>query len=230
MDRNTHRSAMITAFASAKLWKSAFFLAAISNILIAFAILTINKKEKTIIVPPGIAKSTCSEDQQIWVDGEEFSPGYVERIGISYIQFLLTYHKTNARFNFDKVLNDMDPTLYSEMKPVFDADADRIESNAISSVFYPSSRMLDEKSLTITGLQIVSVGSVPVDSRSRTYRLRFKYVAGKPAIVGYTELIQESRGKFVEIKPEPLNVNSESSPVQIDADSTSHDGVGGVIQ
>lgn len=205
MDKQTYTSSLHNASNSAKSWQKISYGLLASNALLVLCVLTLDKKEKTIIVPPGIALS-AEENGGLWVNGEELSPAYLERLALNYLSLLLTYHRENVDYQYSKVATDMDPELLNEMRPILDTDIARVKDHAIASTFYPSRvSQLDKNSVIVSGLLRVMVGRELAPDSNRSYKVSIEYVAGRPMLTGYTEVKLGKDKSVTEIKPEPLN-------------------------
>ena len=193
MDKRKYTSTVINANYKASLWMSLSALLLVSNVMLSGFVLTADTAEKTIVVPPRL-------DKPFSVQGNDISPDYIEQMARYFSQLLLTYHKHNAKAQFDTVLHYTDPSVYSEMKTRFALDHDRISRNDISSVFYLMGLHIKKNVAIISGELNGFVGSHLVSTKQKTYALHFHY-DNQLRLTGFNALQQDSSGAYEVVKP-----------------------------
>lgn len=188
MDKKKYGSAIINANYKSSLWMGVAAVLLLSNLMLAYFVMTADTTEKTIVTPPMM-------DTPFSVTGNEVSPEYIEQMARYFSQLLLTYHKANAQAQFNTVLHYTDPTVYSEMKSQFAVDYDRISRNDISSVFYMMGIHVKKNVAIITGELNGYIGSHLVSKQQKTYELSFRY-NGALTITGFNEIQRDSTGGY----------------------------------
>lgn len=188
MDKQKYASAYINANYKSSLWMGVAGILLASNVMLASFVMTANTSEKTILMPPELEKP-------FFIHGNEVSPAYIEQMAKFFSQQLLTYHKKNAKYQFDSVLRHTDPSVYSEMKTRFMVDIDRISRNDISSVFYLMGIHIKKNVAILTGEQNGFIGSHLVSKKQKVYELRFNY-NGKLSITGFNEVEKNALGGY----------------------------------
>lgn len=166
----------------------------ISNMVLAYAIVSADISEKTIVVPPGF-------DTPFAVKGNDVSPEYIQQMGRYLSQLLLTYQKKNARAQFDTVLRYAHPAVYGDLRTRFRMEVDRIGRNDISSVFHILSIHSRKDKAIIYGELTGFIGGHQVSKREKTYELNFQY-GGTLQITGFNELQKDSVGGYVRTEQE----------------------------
>lgn len=192
MDKKKYASSIINANYKSNVWMIFSFILLLGDLLLAGYIFKTDTSEKTIVTPPRTTKPFT-------IKGNKVSPQYIEEMGRYFSQLLLTYHKKNAKSQFNDVLYYVDPSIYSEMETKFSLDVDRISRNDISSVFYLMKIHIKENVAIIEGQLKGFIGSQMINDNLKTYEMKFQY-NGKLMITGWNELKKDSTGKYEKVK------------------------------
>ena len=82
-----------------------------------------------------------------------------------------------------------DSGFYGKLEEALIVEADRIKKDHSSSVFYPDRARVNTKDLSVEveGLQKTLVGSTVTSSKPKTWRLTFRYDAGRLFLTSLTD-------------------------------------------
>lgn len=129
MKEPTHKSLLEGLKSRVTLWMVVAFLAIGSNILLVILAMSLNRPEKTIIVPPEVRQS-------FWVEGNKVAPEYLLDMAKYFTADLLTYNPESAQGQFDSVLKYVDPQLNSVLRRQLYTELDEIRSKQMASVYW----------------------------------------------------------------------------------------------
>mgnify|MGYP003376008162 FL=1 len=87
------------------------------------------------------------------------------------------------------VLQHVDPGFYGKLEEALIVEADRIKKDHSSTIFYPDRARVNtsELSVEVEGVQKTLVGSTVTSSRKKTWRLTFRYDAGRLFLTSLTD-------------------------------------------
>ena len=111
-------------------------------IILAAAILTMDRTVRTIFVPPEITKS-------FWVDGRKLSPEYLEQMGEWVVYLFATVTPSSVDFKSAQILKYVHPSVHGELAVRFKAGAARIKRENLSRFFSPSEVRFSEAAQAI---------------------------------------------------------------------------------
>lgn len=195
MDRSKYRSALINLASRLKTANIVVYSLLLANIVLAMAILDIDKNEKTIIVP-------VTADQPFTVEGKNVSSAYYAQVAEYLAPLLLHYHPRNARTRFDIFLKYVDSRYYPQMKATLERDAEKIERSEMSSVFHLMKVEAKQSNVILSGEQTVKVGNAIVSQGIRSYAIGMEF-DGSLKIKSFGEVVlDKDSGKYVTMKPE----------------------------
>lgn len=150
----------------------------ITNVLLAGAILTMDRTVRTILVPPEVNKS-------FWVDGRTLSPEYLEQMGTWVISQFATVSPASVEMQNSALLKLVHPSQYGELSVRFKLAANRLKADNLSKIFEPREVRISEKGQAMAMIGTVSawVGGnrVPGD-KSVAYLVSFDYDGSKTTI------------------------------------------------
>ncbi len=191
MKISRHRSENVQLKYSSGLWSKAAILMALSNLVLAFWVVTASTAEKTIIVPAELTKS-------FWVQGDSVSPEYLEEMADYISGLVLTYNPANIDYRVKTFLKYADPRAYGELESKLYEDAEQSKRNRISSVFFPQEARIKGSKVALTGVLDTMVGSKPTNSRQATFLVDFDYRGGRLFVRKFVEV---KRDKPFESEP-----------------------------
>lgn len=195
MDKSKYRSALINLASRLKTANIVVYSLLLANIVLAMAILDIDKNEKTIIVP-------VTADQPFTVEGKNVSSAYYAQVAEYLAPLLLHYHPRNARTRFDIFLKYVDSRYYPQMKATLERDAEKIERSEMSSVFHLMKVEAKQSNVILSGEQTVKVGNAIVSQGIRSYAIGMEF-DGSLKIKSFGEVVlDKDSGKYVTMKPE----------------------------
>ena len=87
------------------------------------------------------------------------------------------------------VLQHVDPGFYGKLEEALIVEADRIKKDHSSTIFYPDRARVNTSDLSVEveGVQKTLVGSTVTSSRKKTWRLTFRYDAGRLFLTSLTD-------------------------------------------
>lgn len=204
MDRRIYLSSFFDA--KVKLW---FACVVIFGLLITVIYMSMSLYKKDTVVTTVITPMMINDE--IKIEGEYLSPSYLEMMSNQFSQLLYTYHKANADYQFNKILQYVAPTIYQDMKSRFASEIRRIYGNDISSVFYPSGVSVDGNVVRVGGVQKAWVGSQLVVDSVKYYEFSYSY-NGVLRIESIKEKRLTNGGDYVDVDSEtPYMIEVEES-------------------
>lgn len=149
------------------------------------------KKERIIISPP-------DAKQSYWIEGNRFSPSYLEEMSLFLCHLLLDITESNIIPQGEVLLRYISPKTYGAFKTKLLEDEKKLKQEQLSLHFMPQEIQLSPDSLTVdvTGDLISYVSTQKISQVRETYRLIFEHKLGR--------LFLQS---FKMIKSERENVN-----------------------
>lgn len=145
------------------------------------------RHERVIITPPQLS-------QGFWVEGNRFSPQYLEEMALHYAHFLLDVTEKNILYQGEILLRYVTPDAYGALKARLLEDEQRLKKNNLSTRFSPSEVAISVDNLTvdITGELLSYVGDKKISQVRETYQFRFQNLSGRLLIAAFT-LVQSDR-------------------------------------
>lgn len=132
------------------------------------------KNEKVIILPPELK-------QEFWVEGNKFSPTYLEEQGMYFTHLLLDVSASNILAQGEILLRYVDPSFHEQFKIRLFAEEQRLKRDNVSLNFvmtdcevYPG-----ELALEITGDLHSFVAFKKISTHRETYRIEFSAKKGR---------------------------------------------------
>lgn len=132
------------------------------------------KKDRIIVSPP-------DAKQSYWVEGNRFSPSYLEEMSLFMCHLLLDITQSNIFSQGEILLRYISPKAYGEFKTKLLEDEKRLQHEQLSLHFMPQEVVLSPESLTvdITGDLISYVSTQKISQVRETYRLVFEHKLGR---------------------------------------------------
>ena len=156
-----------------------------ANVLLAAALVVHRPETRTVIVPP-----TAAHEREFWsFDSRGPSAPYIERFALSLLSHAASITPDTVDAARRAILLHADPSVYGELEEPFILEGERIKKEHASSAFYPSRARVDVEKLTVDveGVQKLFVGSTVTSSRQKTWRLTFRYDAGRLFLTSLTD-------------------------------------------
>ena len=178
------RSSLSTAQWGNRLWSGIAIVMVISNVLLVSHVVTNDKREKTIIVPPQI-------EQPFSIQGDNASPEYLTQIGEWFASLALSYNPKNVDYRIKVFLRYAAPESYSLLQTHLNEEAKRIKHNEMSAMFFPVDAKVRGDFVAITGQQILRVGKEIVSDQRITYRMKFRLQDRFLHIIEFKEVNRE---------------------------------------
>lgn len=126
------------------------------------------KSEKTIISPLEL-------EQSYWIEGNRFSPNYLEEMALYYAHLLLDVTPSNMLYQGDVLLRYADSSHYGSLKQKIYEDQKRLKKENLSLSFsareshvYP-----DKLCVEVTGDLMGYIGAKRISQHRETYRVCF---------------------------------------------------------
>ncbi len=178
MNNQYYTSALLNMEKSLKHWKVITALLALSNVVLSFVAFSTAGKVKTILVPSHF-------NEQVAVDGNIFSSGYVEQVSKEVFMGLLNYNPKNIRYQYDSVLKYADGSAYQALSSMLAMDVERVQRDGISSVLYPIEFKVKDQKVTLMAEQITLVGSKVISRENKSFYLSYRSDNGLFKILSY---------------------------------------------
>ena len=155
------------------------------------------KSTKTIILPP-------ETKQSFWVEGNSFSPVYLEEQGMYFAHLLLDVSASNILAQGEILLRYVDPINHGVFKTRLFKEEERLKRDNLSCNFVAVECEVfpKEMAIEITGDLNGYVGNKKVSTHRETYRLEFTSCKGRIFLKAFTviqtdqkDLSQENIGQ-----------------------------------
>ncbi len=132
------------------------------------------KKDRVIISPPDVKQS-------YWVEGNKFSPTYVEEMSLFLCHLLLDITESNIIPQGEVLLRYISPKSYGSFKAKLLEDEKRLKDEQLCIHFMPHEIQLspDALSAEVTGDLISYVSTQKISQARETYQLTFEHKAGR---------------------------------------------------
>jgi conjugal transfer pilus assembly protein TraE len=139
------------------------------------------KSTKTIILPP-------ETKQSFWVEGNSFSPVYLEEQGMYFAHLLLDVSASNILAQGEILLRYVDPINHGVFKTRLFKEEERLKRDNLSCNFVAVECEVfpKEMAIEITGDLNGYVGNKKVSTHRETYRLEFTSRKGRIFLKAFT--------------------------------------------
>lgn len=173
-----------------------FFSLFILSVLLLQTTYLFFQHEKTIILPP-------ETKQSFWVEGNSFSPGYIEEQAVYMAHLLLDVTTSNIFYQGDILLRYVIPSQHSFFKTKILDDHKRLQKDNLSIAFLPHDVEAFPKSLTVhlTGDVCGYVGSKRVTQNRETYRITFESKQSRLFLKDFDVIKTDKKGDDNDVKP-----------------------------
>lgn len=132
------------------------------------------RHERVVITPPQLT-------QGFWVEGNRFSPQYLEEMALHYVHFLLDVTEKTVLYQGEIILRYVIPESYGAFKAKLLEDEKHLKSNHLSTRFAPSDVVIspDQLRVDITGELMSYVADKKISQARETYRFQFHNHSGR---------------------------------------------------
>lgn len=141
------------------------------------------KSTKTIILPP-------ETKQSFWVEGNSFSPVYLEEQGMYFAHLLLDVSASNILAQGEILLRYVDPINHGTFKAHLFKEEQRLKRDNVACNFVAVECEVfpKEMAVEITGDLNGYVANKKISTHRETYRLEFTSVKGRLFLKAFTVL------------------------------------------
>jgi conjugal transfer pilus assembly protein TraE len=148
------------------------------------------RHERIIISPPEL-------HQSYWVEGNRFSEGYLEEMGVFFAHLLLDVSAETLLYQGEVALRSVDADSYSRIKTKIFADAARLKKENVTSRFEPKKARVsrDQMEVQLKGTMTQYVSGKSVSSFEETFVVRFSAYKGKLFLKDFA-LLETKNTKF----------------------------------
>lgn len=114
---------------------------------------------------------------------------YLERWALSILSHAASVTPETVDAARRAVLSHVDPGFYGKLEEALIVEADRIKKDHSSTVFYPDRARVNttDLSVEVEGIQKTLVGCTVTSSKPKTWRLTFRYDAGRLFLTSLTD-------------------------------------------
>ena len=123
-------------------------MALLGNILLAIAIVTMDRTVRTIFVPPEITKT-------FWVDGKKLGPEYLEQMGEWVVYLFATTTPASVDYKTSQILKYVHPSVFGELSIRFKAGSKRLKQENLSRFFLPREVRISESAQAVAFIGVL---------------------------------------------------------------------------
>jgi conjugal transfer pilus assembly protein TraE len=145
------------------------------------------RHERIVITPPQLTQS-------FWIEGNRFSPQYLEEMALHYAHFLLDVTEKTVLYQGEIILRYVAPESYGTFKAKLLEDEKNLKTNHLSTRFAPSDVVIspDQLRVDITGELMSYVADKKISQIRETYRFQFHTQSGRLLIKDFS-LVKSDR-------------------------------------
>lgn len=139
------------------------------------------RHERVVIVPPQLT-------QGFWVEGNRFSPQYLEEMALHYAHFLLDVTEKTVLYQGEIILRYVVPETYGNFKAKLLEDEKYLKANHLSTRFVPLNVSVfpNQLKVEVSGELMSYVGDKKISQAKETYRFQFQNRSGRLLIEAFT--------------------------------------------
>lgn len=147
-------------------------------LLFSQAYLLITKSERVIVVPSTLEK-------EIWIEGKNVSPSYLEQMGCFIADLLLTRSATTYEHQLTVLLRHTDPRFAPLLISKLDEELTKLKKDNASYTFFREQALTDpyNQTVTIKGERSLILGDKILTKQHETYQLGFSNTDGHLRLV-----------------------------------------------
>lgn len=168
VERMQRHSSVLTAFS---------FIVLLSNLMLT--LLAFNKKERTIVVPATVEK-------EFWIEGNRYSPSYLEQFGIFLAQLLLNKSPASVSLQNKILLEHVSPGSYPTFKKALEDEMREMQAKDLTYLFFPKNVRVNpkEKSVHFEGERVTFLGTEKLLTEMQKYILHLDAKKGALLLKG----------------------------------------------
>ena len=148
--------------------------AALLVLLIIMGSCLLFRSERVIVLPPEVK-------QEFWVEGNRFSPEYLEEMAVYFLHLALDVNQTTLQYNTEILSRYSDVETGNYLRNKYEKDVKKLKQNDASTTFevkevtvYP-----DKNIVRVTGTLNRFMGSKRIKNSQETYEVSFKTYRGR---------------------------------------------------
>lgn len=147
------------------------FIVLLSNLTLTAIVAS--KRERIVVLPPSV-------DREFWVEGNAFSPAYIEQFGLFLAQLVLNKSPASVELQNRILLRHVAPNQYPLLKRVLQEEQEEILQNDLTHLFFPTRVNLehDTQSLVLEGERVSYLSNEPILQEMQKYILHFTFQNG----------------------------------------------------
>jgi len=188
MIKQKYKSFLVDSIFKNQVWMVLAGVMLLSNILLSAKIFTINTAEKTIIHPVNMTESYSVENDIV-------GPNYIGELAIEFLRARFLYTPKTVAKQFNNITKHFHPAIYGEKKAELDAEASKIIRNDETSVLFPMSSHVKQKTAYVEAEITGYLGKKPVTQNVKTFEVNFRHTGGRIWIYSWSEVALDSSGK-----------------------------------
>jgi conjugal transfer pilus assembly protein TraE len=171
------------------------------------AVLLFFKSTKTIILPP-------ETKQSFWVEGNSFSPIYLEEQGMYFAHLLLDVSASNILAQGEILLRYVDPVNHGVFKTRLFKEEQRLKRDNLSCNFVSVECEVfpKEMAVEITGDLNGYVGNKKISTHRETYRLEFTSYKGRLFLKAFTVINTDQKDLMQEKIDQTGSASKQEEP------------------
>lgn len=188
MLKQKYSSAMAQMNFKSRLWIFFLVLSALTNVMLAWKIVSIDTRERIVIHP-----ITMMQDYVI--DGDDVDPNYIGKLSEEFLRARFLYTPKTVTTQFGNLVKNFHPAIYGEKKAELSTEASRIIRNDETSVFFPMSIHVKQKTAYVEAEITGYIGKKQVNNEVRTFQVDFKDSGERLWIADWKEVSPVMGGK-----------------------------------
>lgn len=205
MLKQKYRSLLKDSLFKNQVWMLITGVMLLTNLLLSVTIISTETAEKTIVHP-------ISMTEEYSVQGDDVDPNLINELAESFLRARFLYTPKTVAKQFDNITKHFHPAIYGEKKSELDAEAARIIRNDETSVIFPMSAHIKQKTAYIEAEVIGYLGKKPVTRGVKTFEVDFRNSGGRIWIFGWREVVVDISGKhYLPIDGKPDNGGSHET-------------------
>lgn len=188
MLKQKYKSFLQDGIFKSQVWMVIAGVMLLSNLLLSAKMFGIQTAEKTIVHPISMTETYS-------VEGDDVDPNLINELAEEFLRARFLYTPKTVAKQFDNVTKHFHPAIYGDKKAELDAEAAKIIRNDETSVFFPMSAHIKQKTAYIEAEVIGYLGKKPVTQGVKTFEVEFRNTGGRIWLYGWREVVVDSSGK-----------------------------------
>jgi conjugal transfer pilus assembly protein TraE len=150
------------------------FTAFLLILLIILSLCLFFRSERVIVLPPEVRR-------EFWVEGNRFSPEYLEEMGVYFLHLALDINQTTLGYNTEILSRYADSETSNYLRNKYEKDIKKLKQNDASTSFEVKEVMVypDKNLIQAEGILNKYVGSKRIKEIPATYEVYFKTYRGR---------------------------------------------------